>query len=695
MLHELIETIGHASSYGSGALKALQNDNLPELDLLVREAIQNSSDAAIGMEADSFAVNFTVGEFTPHDLNPLMNSLTEVMNDRFQESSALFMEIRDSKTNGLTGPVRLSSVSQCEDHGNYWKLVFDTGKEQTASDTGEAGGSWGYGKSVYYRVGIGLVIFYSQIKCDSGFEERMVFSLTEHESGNSSMLRKIRKDSIGRAWWGKADDQDSKELLPVTDPNEIQSILDIFNLKRFKDGQTGTAIIIPYVDRNKLLDGIFPDGCGISDDEQKMCSWKDSITEYLELAIQKWYAPKVFNKTLLEISNQKWLAVRINGKPIKTDTMRPFFVLVQELYNTALSCSEGKQYKAERFEDIKTIAIPSQRIEGNKSGYVAYVKIGQDDLSASGSMIKPYTYLRLFSKSALNDPIVMFARTPGMILDYKIDGKWAKGLIKPENDDEFLLVFYVPACTQKLKNDNALGEFAGQSFGEYLRKCEKSDHMDWIDKSSLTIVERIKGQIANKINNDIKSADQIPVEGTTSKLAGKLGRRLLPLKSTKRKGGSGGSGEGGGGTSGNLGIELSPTIYPNYMEIEFKLSFKNLRKAASLGVFVETETGVMDADSWEDNISNEYPLALRKISEANVYATNSGVSQMFSSECNVANPLIKNDYSTIELVMSKSSANVRGFKVTNEITNAVVTGKLIIETSNRTLVCAVKEVRNA
>ena len=46
-------------SYGSGSLKALQNDNLPEIDLLVREAIQNSSDASLREPGDSFGVSFS------------------------------------------------------------------------------------------------------------------------------------------------------------------------------------------------------------------------------------------------------------------------------------------------------------------------------------------------------------------------------------------------------------------------------------------------------------------------------------------------------------------------------------------------------------------------------------------------------------------------------------------------------------
>lgn len=45
MFQSLILPMKIGVSYGSGALKALQNVNIPELDLLVREAIQNSSDA--------------------------------------------------------------------------------------------------------------------------------------------------------------------------------------------------------------------------------------------------------------------------------------------------------------------------------------------------------------------------------------------------------------------------------------------------------------------------------------------------------------------------------------------------------------------------------------------------------------------------------------------------------------------------
>ena len=136
MLDELIKTMDHGVSYGSGALKALQNDSLPEIDLLVREAIQNSSDASLKVDADRFDVNFTIGTFNPLKFNAELGSLKAILDKHYPEESADYLEIRDMRTTGLTGPVRLSELDR-EDHGNYFKLVFDTGKEQTASGSGE------------------------------------------------------------------------------------------------------------------------------------------------------------------------------------------------------------------------------------------------------------------------------------------------------------------------------------------------------------------------------------------------------------------------------------------------------------------------------------------------------------------------------------------------------------------------------
>ena len=696
MLDALIKTMDHGVSYGSGALKALQNDSLPELDLLVREAIQNSSDAALGVEGDSFEVNFNVGKFVPREFNLFLSKAGEILNRKYTDESAEYMEIRDLRTSGLTGPVRLSELDR-EDHGNYFKLVFDTGKEQTASDAGEAGGSWGYGKSVYYRVGIGLVIFYSQIKNSTGSEERLIISLTEHEDGDNSILNEVCSDSVGRAWWGKKDLMDEKELLPLTDAEEIEEILNVFGVQRFSEGETGTSIIIPYVCSERLLDGIFPDDCGVPEETKAMCSWKDNVSEYIELAVQKWYAPKIFNKNLPKCYGQKWLAVRIDGNGMKNTKMRLFFRLIQDLYTTAICANAGEKYISECFTGIESVAIPSQKIEGQKSGHAAFVRVNRSQLSETGSMLDPYTYLRIFTKSPQNDPIVMFARKPGLVLDYKTDGKWAKGLVKPEDENEYLVVFYVPNFDVILKNEKGFGEYAGASFGEYLRKCEKSDHMEWEDKSNMTIVANIKNQVVSKVNNHMKEGESETVEGTASKLAGKLGRRLLPVIGYgKNAGGKGGTGTGGGSSvSDNLSIELTPIIRRDCVEVQFILTFKNMRKDAAVGIFIETETGVMDAKAWVDDIGTKFPVSIESIKSC--YTAQTGTSEpiRFLEDCTENVPIIRNDLSEIELLYTENGTDIRGFKVRNEITCAIVFGTMVIKTTDRKCVCTIREIKNS
>jgi hypothetical protein len=245
MLECYVLPIDYAVSYGSATLKSLQNDNVPELDLLVREAIQNSSDAALQEPGDSFKVNFTTGQFCPSNFNFFISELDEELNRRFPGQTADFMEIRDTKTAGLTGCIRKSEITD-GDHGNFFKLIYDTGKRQT--QTG-AGGNWGFGKSVYYRVGIGIVIFYSRIKKDDGYESRLIVTMVEDEEKPDSFLRKLNSRSAGKAWWGIRDPDDKSELLPITDDDHdfIENVLDVFGLKPFKNHETGTSIIIPYI----------------------------------------------------------------------------------------------------------------------------------------------------------------------------------------------------------------------------------------------------------------------------------------------------------------------------------------------------------------------------------------------------------------------------------------------------------------
>ncbi len=684
------------SSYGSGALKALQNDHIPEVDLLVRESIQNSSDASLNEPQNSFFVNFNYRSFQPSRLNSVLKDITGILNERFPGDSADYLEIRDIQTSGLTGKTKVNEIDPM-DHGNFFKLVFDTGKEQTNNDGGKAGGSWGYGKSVYFRVGIGLVLFYSHIKTETGYESRLIASLVEREGTRDSILSTIRTDSIGRAWWGRKYGTREDEIGPITDEGEINAILDIFGIEPFFDDETGTSIIIPYIDKAALMEGIFPENCDISDEIIAMCSFKDDIVEYTKLAVQKWYAPKLDNKNLNGYSDQKRLVVRVNDEPIRFQDMRPLFQLVQELYTSALSAnSQGKQtYISEKFEGIRCVQIPSTKIEGEKAGHVATIVVNSSELGSTGAIIPPRAYLRMFNTLSNNDPIVMFARAAGIVLDYKCDTEWTKGLIKPEGEDNYLISFFVPDCALQVKRNAWNSGLEKNDFGEYLRRCEKSDHMDWNDESKQTIVTNIKNQVVKKINNCYKKQDTSELAGAASRLSGKLGRRLLPRLGYGKKsgGGSGGSGGGGTGKISNFVLELSSGTYDgNSVSMEFKMTFKNNLKEIMLGLFVESEVGVVDAKTWATDIGTPFPITVPIICNCQTYAVNSGNTVGFDTSCGPDCKLIKNSYTQLELIYT-DEGNVLGIKINNEITNAIVTGRIVLASSDKKYCCTIKELK--
>lgn len=297
LLDEKVLELNHGVSYGSVTLKSLQNNNIPDIDLLVREAIQNSSDASIGVPGDLFTVHFNTGFFAPSSFNTILSGIEDILNQKYPIESAEYLEIRDTKTTGLTGCVRLNDID-IDDHGNFFKLIFDTGKKQTQVN---AGGNWGFGKSVYYRVGIGIVIFYSRICDGSGYESRLIITLVEDENNPDAILSKISYRSAGKAWWGIKDGED---LLPLTDDELIKEILKIFKVRPFESDETGTSIIIPYIKTKELLRNIIPAEANISEDIRACCTWANNFEEYLNLAIQKWYAPKIHNRNLRNFCNK-------------------------------------------------------------------------------------------------------------------------------------------------------------------------------------------------------------------------------------------------------------------------------------------------------------------------------------------------------------------------------------------------------
>lgn len=687
MLERFVLPIDYGVSYGSVTLKSLQNDNVPELDLLVREAIQNSSDASLKEENPFFIVNFTTGTFCPAKFNFYMTDIEKYLNNRFPADIAHFLEIRDLKTSGLTGYIRKADIKK-EDHGNFFKLIYDTGKRQTQTD---AGGNWGFGKSVYYRVGIGIVIFYSRIKTDAGFESRLIVTLVEDESkknpdgSDATILNRLDPKSAGKAWWGIRDGED---LLPISDDEFIIPLLTTFGLKPFKGEETGTSVIIPYIDPLKILEDIIPADAEIESgirDHFEM-NWTSTLADYLRLSIQRWYAPKIHNRELHKFCDKKWLHVSVNNISIRRKDMLPFFQLVQELYTVAIAKTYGVEYQSEWLPQIECLAVNIQKYfeGGTTSGYVAAIKISRDELNDTQNALSPYVYIGKFeAEGGKNEPIVMYARDPGMVIDYSVTGPWVKGISSPESAEEFIFAFYVPTTTKKLKNDLPATEYAGISLGEYLRACEASDHMGWDDPAKVQIVTRIQKNIVNQIENKIVKDAEQKLEATASKLAAKLGRSLLPrVGYGKKKSASGGGGGSGGGSGSLKNVEfeiLSTVVSGSEVEIPFRLKLSHGKRAVNFELVVASEGGWITPGSWQNDIGTSFPATIEAFAIQTVASNIEPQPIEVHDGCSTAQCLFVSEKVSVELSCAEKSHEFTSVKVTAHILNMELNGTLKVK----------------
>ena len=670
-------------SYGSVTLKSLQNDNIPELDLLVREAIQNSSDAALKEPGDSFTVKFNTGTFVPARFNTNLSGIESILDEMFPGESADFLEIRDTKTQGLTGPLRIDDMPP-DDHGNFFKLIFDTGKKQTQAG---AGGNWGFGKSVYYRVGMGIVVFYSRIKTEDSYESRLIITLVENEENPDAIVAKINPRSAGKAWWGIKEGED--DFLPITDDEFILEVLKVFGIPAFRPEETGTSIIIPYIDKQELLKNIIPAEANISDDIRARCTWASNFEEYLTLAIQKWYAPKIHNQHLKEFCDKKWLRVYVNNKPIRYDTMLPFFKLVQELYTIAIAKTYNADYQSEWLRNAICSAVPIRNYfdtteNSSTAGYVAAIRINTEDMYGGQNYMDPCIYTRHFENDPdINEPIVMYARDPGMVIEYTISGPWVKGITPPERSDEYIFAFFVPITTKKLKADLSEKKFADMELGEYLRECEASDHMGWNDPANMQVVERIQKNTVNQICGKIITVKNGQIEATASKLSGKLGRKLLPRIGYGRARGSGSGGSGGGGSKiNNLEFNIvSRDITGDELTLEYELKLTQGKKTAEFTVLIDSEGGLIDPKAWLNDIGTEFPVEITEATIDSLVSTTEPEQLFTDVFCSKVRMSVNNQY--VELNLDNVDGAYAGFKIVSNISSPVIKGKLKLKTADK------------
>ena len=676
---------------GSSLLRLIQNQDIPVLDLLIRESFQNSLDAGDSSNSrKNVRIDVSCKSFNSAMLNKHFDQITAELNKRYPDNKRYkSIVIADRGTVGLTGPMSYDEVRN-EDFGNLLKLVYEISKPQTQEG---AGGAWGLGKTVYYRVGMGLVIYYSRIRKGYGkFESRMAACLVENEKKKDQLIPSTGGLKRGIAWWGEERTiQNRKQTIPVTDEKEIKRLLDVFGIQPYADKETGTTVIIPYINEDALLQETYE---GNAEAAGKRPPWTRSVEEYLRVAIQRWYAPRLNNPEYEGLSLIAW----VGDVRIRPADMMPVFQAVREMY----MCRTSLEYPAEGFlgENDAEVFVEDINVRGvlnnTAVGKLIYTKLNREQFGMTAPDNNPSPYVQVSNEDPEmeqgNSAIVMFTRKPGMIVGYDYSGSWTSRMPKT-SDNEYIIGLFVLNSTNTFKEikDGLTGN--PLTVEEYVRQCEKADHASWGDKSIDGINPKLISKIQHGVNNKIAGAYRNTTPVITAKknvgLSYALANLLLPNRGfgsapgkPPRSGGGSSSGGGSGKKTTSLTIGQNVQFKGNMVAIPFLLELRG--KACEIRIQISADYRKIDPENWMNETGQDFPYEYREIrlGEMREIRKNSSWKKIsFSTDL-----VVKRNCGDLffEGIKSDKNRKVYGFRVNSQL-NMAIKGLMILMCDDKSM----------
>ena len=622
---------------GASILRSLQNKSIPLLDLIVRESIQNSLDAGIDGVGNT-RVDFHFGDFDTDNLARHLEGVSDELLSNYCNKTK-FLAISDKNTFGLTGAISGDSHDDLV-NSNFYKLVFGIGKNQEKEG---AGGSWGLGKTSFFRVGNGIVIYYTRIKTADSYEERLIGSLIEN---NKLEDRLLPKSNRGIAWWGK--EGNNNQIMPITDPDKIKEILNLFNLKPYQESETGTTILIPYL-REEFYN---------MQDHASSHYWMSDLKATIKMSVLRWYFPRLMNITYKSHFKSNMLVCSVNEEIINVES-EAIFNIFQKLYNSALL-----GYSVTDKVVVHPIKLSRKACEDNSKplGFIAYIEASEEDLEMGppNNCPSPLAYIgKSPSTEALTETkIFSYCRQPGMIVEYDSDNSWLPSS-KILEDRHMLISIFVPVSKEKL-SPRFYPNFP--TLESYLRSIENADHANWLDENGFTLIKRLKDGIRNSILTDFEENEFSETGTETSRLSKVLGKFLLPPTGYGKN--SSLDINSGNRQSRNAGLKCSLSINSvnivDGMKVILKVKVRVPRNhKAKVKLLLETQDGHIDYNKWHDDFEDiPYPFSIISVKDLN----NSYFKNLndFTNQGEVILPLVDQDVRTdLEIIVLKNSNQYR------------------------------------
>ncbi|WP_328812272.1 hypothetical protein [Rhodococcus sp. NBC_00297] len=295
------------STASEGIRRQLGKPKLDPLTVLVREAAQNSCDAALPGRDVEF--NVQIRELSGKRLEGWRSFLLPgpegadlgLVEEMTTKPTVLI--ISDRGTTGLGGPLRADEPPLDGERGDFVKFIRNVG-ERKGVDLG--GGSYGFGKGILYNVSrCHVIVADSQCVFRGKVQRRLI---------GAAMGDGFQHDGVrytGRHWLGVQDGDIAQALID----RDAEDVANALGLPKFAEGQTGTTVAIIAADLGAVRTG---------DSEESRNP--QSAAEYIASTMM-W---NLWPKMLDGVDNRLKCSVKFEGFPVElpapdhTIELRPF-----------------------------------------------------------------------------------------------------------------------------------------------------------------------------------------------------------------------------------------------------------------------------------------------------------------------------------------------------------------------------------
>ena len=222
---------------GQGIMRALGRPRLDRISVLIREAVQNSWDARIRTGAPAtVSVSAVLARFSKSELEVLKSTVFAATPPNHPLKALLRpgmrrLTLEDRGTVGLCGPVFVEKPPTADDRFINFCRMFGR-----ASEGPLGGGTFGYGKAVYFGSSqAATIIIFTRCQDGARRADRLI-AMSLWKATDQQM-------DTGRHWWGVPSDRHRHVTGPVTG-QEARKLAKDIGFAPFLDDETGTSIMI-------------------------------------------------------------------------------------------------------------------------------------------------------------------------------------------------------------------------------------------------------------------------------------------------------------------------------------------------------------------------------------------------------------------------------------------------------------------